>query len=444
MMMTMNFSKRLIGKTDSSCTAFSNVKQLPLNKSALVKSTFHSFFVFFFFPFFFFFIFFSFQEVHMMNYTMKRRKRDATITMNILVVGSTGTGKTSFVQAFYDRLHSCTFPYTPKESHLPDTGRTSLVQETVRFRDHSTLVTLDDVRMELTVTDTPGLLMDQGRLVLDYQILHLMKFIDDQFDHTLSEETKVKRDTNVRDTHIHACLYFLNPTTAGHLGELDHYMLRLLSSRVNIIPILNRRHFPASSIQIKETLARDLSTAAGVSLFSGVCLDELRRFGDSTEREDPTDITTLATAMHKLQQTKHDERRIAASNIYKEYTVEEEDDEEDEKHASLVSAVEKYSHLIPFVVADTPIAGRKNNAVHGICDLRQNRLLLAQDNVHTVEAFRSRNDLAQLQHLLLVSHREMLRDNTVHFYECYRTERLIQRKITRMTTLRTADGTILM
>lgn len=54
------------------------------------------------------------------------------------------------------------------------------------------------------------------------------------------QETKLRRDAKAVDTHIHACLYFLDTTSKTNLSDVDRYMLRVLSSRVNIIPVVGK------------------------------------------------------------------------------------------------------------------------------------------------------------------------------------------------------------
>jgi septin 7 len=60
--------------------------------------------------------------------------------------------------------------------------------------------------------------------------------IESRYDAYLEREFRVKRE-NIKDTRVHACLYFINPT--GHsLSALDIEFMKKLSPRVNIIPVI--------------------------------------------------------------------------------------------------------------------------------------------------------------------------------------------------------------
>lgn len=96
----------------------------------------------------------------------------------------------------------------------------------------------------------------------------ILRYIEDQFDHVLSEESRIKRNPKFQDTRIHVLLYFIAPT--GHsqvilhaceyiyiyiekrfslthpfspvisirLKELDIMFMKTVGKRVNIIPVI--------------------------------------------------------------------------------------------------------------------------------------------------------------------------------------------------------------
>jgi cell division control protein 11 len=63
--------------------------------------------------------------------------------------------------------------------------------------------------------------------------------LETQYDDILAEESRIKRNPRFRDNRVHALLYFISPT--GHaLREIDIELMRRLSPRVNVIPVVGR------------------------------------------------------------------------------------------------------------------------------------------------------------------------------------------------------------
>ena len=74
--------------------------------------------------------------------------------------------------------------------------------------------------------------------------------MDRQYDDILAEESRIKRNPRFRDNRIHALLYFITPT--GHsLREMDIELMRRLSPRVNVIPVVGK----ADSLTMNELKA---------------------------------------------------------------------------------------------------------------------------------------------------------------------------------------------
>lgn len=64
-------------------------------------------------------------------------------------------------------------------------------------------------------------------------------YLERQYDDILAEESRIKRNPRFRDNRIHALLYFIQPT--GHaLREMDIELMRRLSPRVNVIPVIGK------------------------------------------------------------------------------------------------------------------------------------------------------------------------------------------------------------
>ena len=89
-----------------------------------------------------------------------------------------------------------------------------------------------------------------------------MGYLERQYDDILAEESRIKRNPRFRDNRVHALLYFIPPT--GHacvhlphlhtncnedtdcvvnvirLREMDIELMRRLSPRVNVIPVIGK------------------------------------------------------------------------------------------------------------------------------------------------------------------------------------------------------------
>lgn len=72
-----------------------------------------------------------------------------------------------------------------------------------------------------------------------YSFQEIANYLERQYDDILAEESRIKRNPRFRDNRIHALLYFIQPT--GHaLRELDIELMRRLSPRVNVIPVIGK------------------------------------------------------------------------------------------------------------------------------------------------------------------------------------------------------------
>jgi cell division control protein 12 len=85
----------------------------------------------------------------------------------------------------------------------------------------------------LTVIDTPGF----GDYVNNRDSWQpIIEFLDDQHESYMLQEQQPRRTDKI-DLRVHACLYFIRPT--GHtLKPLDIEVMKRLSSRVNLIPVI--------------------------------------------------------------------------------------------------------------------------------------------------------------------------------------------------------------
>ncbi|KAJ2919222.1 hypothetical protein MD484_g1251, partial [Candolleomyces efflorescens] len=74
-------------------------------------------------------------------------------------------------------------------------------------------------RILFSVIDTPGLDFQEGReLKLDRQVSSIIKYLDAQYADTMSEESKVVRQSK-GDQHVHICIYMIDPASVTTAGE---------------------------------------------------------------------------------------------------------------------------------------------------------------------------------------------------------------------------------
>ncbi|KAI9028316.1 putative Septin-2 [Phycomyces nitens] len=143
--------------------------------------------------------------------------------LNIMVVGETGLGKSTFMNTLF-------------QADLKDTTELKVPQDTktVEITPVSYELEEDGVTLKLCVVDTPGF-GDRVNRAADLE--PILAYIDAQYNaYHEAEKSKAFRAA-ICDTRIHVCIYFLAPT--GHrLKELDIAALRVLSSKVNVIPVI--------------------------------------------------------------------------------------------------------------------------------------------------------------------------------------------------------------
>lgn len=123
-------------------------------------------------------------------------------------------------------------------------------------------------KIRLTVVDTPGF----GDYVNNREAwTPIVEFIDDQHESYMIQEQQPHRGEKI-DMRVHACLYFIRPT--GHsLKPLDVEVMKKLSSRVNLIPVIakadtlspeNLAGFKTRVIPILLVFFREIGTVVSV------------------------------------------------------------------------------------------------------------------------------------------------------------------------------------
>ncbi|KAL1449196.1 hypothetical protein WDU94_000415 [Cyamophila willieti] len=141
----------------------------------------------------------------------------------LMVVGESGLGKSTLINSmFLSDIYSAEHP-----------GPSLRIKKTVNVETSRCLLVENNVKLSLTVVDTPGFgdavnNSDCWQPVIDY--------IESRYDEYLNAESRVVR-SHGPDTRVHACLYFIAPSGHG-LKPLDVEFMQRLHDKVNIIPVI--------------------------------------------------------------------------------------------------------------------------------------------------------------------------------------------------------------
>ncbi|EMC93864.1 hypothetical protein BAUCODRAFT_141284 [Baudoinia panamericana UAMH 10762] len=161
-----------------------------------------------------------------------RRKKNVKkgIQFCLMVCGASGTGRTTFVNTLCGRR-----VLSGKDSDDPTIAH---LEEGVRIKPVTVELELDEegTRVSLTIVDTPGF----GDSIDNEACFgEISTYLERQYDDILAEESRIKRNPRFRDNRVHVLLYFVQPTGHG-LRELDIELMRRLSPRVNVIPVIGK------------------------------------------------------------------------------------------------------------------------------------------------------------------------------------------------------------
>ncbi|KAF3007011.1 hypothetical protein E8E14_008922 [Neopestalotiopsis sp. 37M] len=184
-----------------------------------------------------------------------RRRKDPT-PFNILIMGTRGSGKTSFLEFLKQAF---ALPEKKRSQRANEIGEEVTMKATAsgNFIPHYLESDIDGERVGLTLWDSEGF----EKNIVDLQLREMSAFLESKFEETFAEEMKVIRSPGVQDTHIHAVFLILDPArldrnisasksmsndpslsrTVGVLDEdLDLQVLRTLQGKTTVIPIISK------------------------------------------------------------------------------------------------------------------------------------------------------------------------------------------------------------
>jgi cell division control protein 11 len=162
------------------------------------------------------------------NIAKRRRSKAKGVQFTVMVVGASGTGRTTFVNTLCESQ-----VLAHKECDNPETAAH---EKSVSIKPVNVDIEEDGLRISLTIVDTPGF---GDNVDNDLAFQEIVTYLERQYDDILAEQSRIKRNPRFRDNRVHCLLYFIPPT--GHyLREIDVLLMQKLSHRVNVIPVIGR------------------------------------------------------------------------------------------------------------------------------------------------------------------------------------------------------------
>jgi cell division control protein 11 len=265
------------------------------------------------------------------------------------------------------------------------------------------------------------------------------------------------------DTHIHTCLYFIDISSINGLSEADRYILKKLSTRVNIVPVIGKSDTLTSPQvnQLKAVFRKEVFDILQIPVYGFIEVDDdeedqhakngsrssrrnkiLEMLHDCVEEDKDEDAMAMIDYLHNMPFTiiNYEEdaqtgRPIILYNNNKSNSITHSEstpnlhiamDEDEEMSGSPTPMTEQKKLIKERQLANKTILGRSYPwAVVECCN-----------PAHC--------DFAILKKVVLSGHRDMLRIDTFErFYEQYRTDQLLNRKVSRIMRLESKEGVAL-
>ncbi|KAJ3120210.1 hypothetical protein HK098_004784 [Nowakowskiella sp. JEL0407] len=162
----------------------------------------------------------------MMANNIRRKNVKKGLQFTIMCVGASGLGKSTFVNTLCESN-----VFAPKEFGNVEK---LAVEKTVEIKPVTVEMEEDGIKLSLTIIDTPGF---GDNINNEASFGEILGYIEQEYDHILAEESRIKRNPKFQDHRVHALLYFIPPT--GHsLREMDIEFMKRLGPRVNVIPVV--------------------------------------------------------------------------------------------------------------------------------------------------------------------------------------------------------------
>ncbi|TGZ78244.1 Septin [Ascodesmis nigricans] len=183
-----------------------------------------------------------------MHPVRRKKQMKKGIQFCLMVCGASGTGRTTFVNTLCGQK--------VLQSKDADDYANAHVEEGVRIKPVTVELDEEGTRISLTIVDTPGF---GDQIDNEASFGEISGYLERQYDDILAEESRIKRNPRFRDNRVHALLYFITPTGHG-LRELDIELMKRLSPRVNVIPVIGKADSltPAELAESKKLVMEDI------------------------------------------------------------------------------------------------------------------------------------------------------------------------------------------
>ncbi|KAF9323607.1 hypothetical protein BG006_001303 [Podila minutissima] len=379
-----------------------------------------------------------------MSYSMRRK--NLVSELNLMVVGNSGVGKTSFIRTLFGTLQLRASALKSLHKPDPSTSTTSSSKGTITPENRPTSPnsttgngigtkangTKDSVgyatgplkrtlnsfealfeieecseKINLTMVDTPGFVGTDE--VVDTHCDEVIAYLEYQFDLTLAEERKVRRNPKATDNQIHACLYFIDhkgPEVG--LSEADIRILKRLGTRVNLIPVIARADTltRAQSKRLKQAILKD-AVQNQIQFFQFLSPKLAKQLLNEAQEQPPKKGINHAEGEEEEEEDEEEE---------------ESEDEDDDLDPEVLEEKALLQSMTPFTVIS------QEEGIE-LKDEKGNRIQGREFPWGTLNCLDSKHcDMGGLRSALLLSHRTELKEITYgFFYEKYRTERLMAR-----------------
>jgi cell division control protein 12 len=182
---------------------------------------------------------------------------------SLVVAGESGLGKTTFVNTLF------------KDEFKPANSDRSVIahskgkvlkpyEKTTTIEIKQAVYDENGFTVKFTVIDTPGFGDYTNN---DHSWVPIINYIDEQHRMYMLQEEQPNR-TQLVDTRVHACLYFIRPSGHGLL-PLDIRVMKELSGRVNLIPIIAKADsfMPQDRDEFKERI-RQMIIANNIQVYA--------------------------------------------------------------------------------------------------------------------------------------------------------------------------------
>lgn len=221
----------------------------------------------------------------------------------------------------------------------------------------------------------------------------------------------MKRNPKSVDTQVHCCLYFIDPKKSA-LDEFDIRILKRLSNRVNVIPIIGKADnlTLAQRNRLKPSIIKDIYTTFKIPVYGMPDEEE-----EEEEEEDDDEE-------EEGENNKKEKKPTTLDEFLEQFDYEQEDND--------TQSVLDYLHTIPFTVIAYEDEPETGNPIEITPDIKLGR----DFGWGSIDCLGEKySDFVKLKHMLLSSHRRYLQLDTVErYYEQYRTERLMYKRATKI------------